>query len=236
MDLPQVMSSTRVDGIPALLAEPHPNQAGEWAILFHAAHQSKEHMGRSAFAAQLCKHGLGVLIPDLPMHGERCTDVTYNRDVHRLRVAGTMARELPGLLDAVGARSAITIGGSLGGLCALAGPRTSERVRTVVAYMTRVAWRSFPSTGYDEDRRTVLELDPVTSPDAFVGCNVLLVFGEEDRWASPRQELVELEPIRTAIARGGGKLTITIIPRTGHRLPPTYESKLAAWVTTHLVC
>ncbi len=228
------MRSTRLTDIPVLLTEPTEKQAGRWAVLFHSAYECKEQMGESTFASLLSKQGFGVLIPDLPMHGERCADVPYNRDLHRLRVAGAMATELPRLLDAVGATSAMAIGGSLGGLCALAGLTTSEQVRVVVAYMTRVAWQPLAADGDEEDRRIACDLDPVRSAAAFADRKVLIVLGEDDGWASPGEVFPELEPIRAAATAGGGELAFEVIPRTGHWLPPAFSGRLVTWAASRL--
>jgi pimeloyl-ACP methyl ester carboxylesterase len=173
----------------------------------------------------LAHRGAWVVLPELPLHGARLGAESggYDRERDRLWVVEAASREVGQLLASLAASTCTVVGGSLGGLCALAAAVRLPQIRRVSSFLAPFGWRR----GWRWARSAgLLACDPARNVHTLLDRDVLQVFGQYDRWAKPPAARV-CDPTRWTAA--GGRLSTVVLPGHGHRHSAVIAATVAEW-------
>jgi pimeloyl-ACP methyl ester carboxylesterase len=166
----------------------------------------------------LAECGAWVVLPELPLHGRRSGDVRYDPDIHRLEVVDKVAYEVSTLLDTVDASECTVVGGSLGGLCAMAAAVRDRRVRRVGSFLAPFFWSPM-WTGYD----VVAHRDPGRNISSLLDRDILMVFGGDDGWTAG----LDLPAM-------SGRFETVVLDGHGHQQSDELAATLASWYSKSL--
>lgn len=166
----------------------------------------------------LAAAGAWLVLPELPLHGTRVpAGEAYAAARDRLRVVEAVTRETVALLDALEVPRCTVVGGSLGGLCALAAAVRDPRIRRVGCFLAPYGFRR--SWRWARASRLVA-CDPARNPGSLLDRDVLLVYGQRDAWARP--------PARPP---GEGRFGVIVVPGQGHAHTDSIATHIGHWYT-----
>jgi pimeloyl-ACP methyl ester carboxylesterase len=193
------------------------------ALLYlHEAGLDIGHAARTPVVRALRARGLRVVLPELPRHGSRAGVRPYDRDRDRIAVIGQLAMETPALLDRLGLATCTLIGGSLGGLCALAAAVREPRVRRVGCFSTPLVW---PRRWFDRCPGEMAAVAPNHNLLALADRDVFLVRGSADTWSEDAGRAAS----SVSWGRAGGALHRVVIAGHGHAQTLRVGELLANW-------
>ncbi len=223
------------EGIPHCVVHDDIVDRRKIVLVYHGAHQCVEDVAHSLYVRALAMDGCMVVVPEIPMHGQRASSPErYNPDRDRFNVvlqAGMEARHLVGRYTSPSAR-VCAVGSSLGGLCAMAAGMAEHRISMIGLCISHLSWAGW---------RNGLPLDLVNrfdslSPDFNIkelsSKRILCMVGEFDKWAAPDGIAREIDGLR--IQQWTGELQWEVVPGCGHNLSLTMQMRLAHWVVASL--
>jgi pimeloyl-ACP methyl ester carboxylesterase len=198
-------------------------------VYLHEAGIDRAVARRTPVALAARAAGLDVAVPELPGHGLRARDQDYDRNAQRIATVTTVAREVAALLSgqgAQGARGAAVLGGSLGGLCAIASAIGDARVRRVAVWLTPLFWSAdWPGA----DSVDAAAYDPARHVERLLRLDLLMLLGENDAWASPAP-ILRTVPDSRRFSRAGGRLTVEVLAGHGHVQSPVIADRVVRWL------
>lgn len=191
-----------------------------------------------ALALACVDAGKAVVAVDLPYHGERRTEphgsiMLYPPHPQFMKVSAsvcnTLLAELPGILDAVGVTSDVTVlGHSLGGRIAYHMALRNLPVSRVVCVGTPIGVESIPkgSTFTDKDHGYWKDIDPFAGTENLRRVPITFIHGEKDK-VCPLFTIERLQALVQDTAPDI-KFDIKIIPDAGHELVGPLEAAALA--------
>jgi hypothetical protein len=195
-------------------------------VYLHEAGIDQAIARRTPVALALRTIGVDLSVPELPGHGARTGDQPYDRRAHRVATVTTVAREVTDLLTTCRAGSATVVGGSLGGLCAIASAVGDNRVRRIGVWSAPLFWNpGWPGA----DAPGAAWCDPARHIDRIYDRDVLLVLGGTDRWTAPERILSTL-PAAERFADAGGRLTVEVLAGHGHFQSTAIAERITSWL------
>lgn len=191
-----------------------------------------------ALALACVDAGRAVISVDLPYHGERRTEphgsiMLYPPHPQFMKVSAsvcnTLLSELPGILDAVGVTSDVTVlGHSLGGRIAYHMALRNLAVRRVICVGSPIGVESIPkgSTFTEKDHGYWKDIDPFAGTESLRRVPITFIHGEKDK-VCPLFTIERLQGLVRETAPDV-KLDIKIIPDAGHELVGPLEAAALA--------
>lgn len=213
--------------LPVLICYNESLMGYRYIISFYGAGMHKELVPRFYHIRELVNKGYKVLIPELYKHGER-VESGYNKASDRLEVAKRAADEAVMVLDHfLGPKDTCSaIGGSLGGLCALASAVRDSRIKAMTVYTSFFSWSHWA------DSSAFSSYNPGVNYPLLADRKLKVLLGELDNWACPDFVWSGIEPLSTMIdSQSGGELQFEVIKGCGHQLTVQMEKKLIEWIT-----
>lgn len=195
-------------------------------IYLHEAGIDIRHAARLPVVTSIVGEGGRVILPELPLHGARTGSRPYSAELDRLEVVDHVSREISGLLDELGDPEYTVVGGSLGGLCAIACAIREPRVGQLAAFLAPFNW---DPRWRQVDSEALASCNPRLHAATLLDREVLLVHGQADRWAPPPNLGVDV-PHPEAWAAAGGKLDVAILDHHPHRHSERVAARIAAWI------
>lgn len=194
-------------------------------VYFHEAKLDIRHALLTPVPRALLARGVRLIIPELPMHGTRQCAGEYCAEDHRLAVVDAAAKEAALLLDHLDVAECAVIGGSLGGLCAMAAAVRDRRIRRVCTFLAPMFWRP-QWTG--ASRPEFARSDPGRHLEDLMNRDILLITAEKDGWARPPTlSDPQVGPERWAAC--GGRLECVDLPDHGHRQSARIAQAASCW-------
>ena len=201
-----------------------PRADGGLLIYLHEAGLDSRMAACTPVVRKLAARGVNVVIPELPGHGERRWPGGYSAEEHRLRVVDRASREVGALLDRFGAAECAVVGGSLGGLCAVAAAVRDPRVRRVCSFLAPLFW---PPSWTCAGSVRLADCDPRRNIARLLDRDMLLIAAENDRWGTLPVASDGADTGRWATA--GGTLATVLLPGHGHRQSEALASAVLNW-------
>ena len=182
--------------------------------------------------------GKAVIAVDLPYHGERRTEphgsiMLYPPHPQFMKVSAsvcnTLLSELPGILDAVGVTSDVTVlGHSLGGRIAYHMALRNLAVSRVICVGSPIGVESIPkgSTFTEKDYGYWQEIDPFAGTESIRRVPITFIHGANDKVCP----LFTIERLQGLINETSPdvKFDIKVIPDAGHELVGALEAAALA--------
>jgi len=191
-----------------------------------------------ALALACVDAGKAVVAVDLPYHGERRTEpqgsiMLYPPHPQFMKVSAsvcnTLLSELPGILDAVGVKTDVTVlGHSLGGRIAYHMALRNLAVSRVICVGSPIGVESIPkgSTFTDKDYNYWKDIDPFADTENLRRVPITFIHGEKDKVCP----LFTIERLQTLV-RGTAPdvpFEVKVIPDAGHELVAVLETAVLA--------
>lgn len=210
--------------------------ADDVVLMIHGMAGSKERFLPLALAS--VDAGKAVIAVDLPYHGERRTEphgsiMLYPPHPQFMKVSAsvcnTLLSELPGILDAVGVTSDVTVlGHSLGGHIAYHMALRNLAVSRVICVGSPIGVESIPkgSTFTEKDHGYWKDIDPFAGTESIRRVPITFIHGEKDKVCP----LFTIERLQGLIHETSPdvKFDIKLIPDAGHELVGALEAAALA--------
>lgn len=191
-----------------------------------------------ALALACVDAGKAVVAVDLPYHGERRTEphgsiMLYPPHPQFMKVSAsvcnTLLSELPGILDAVGVKTDVTVlGHSLGGRIAYHMALRNLAVSRVFCVGSPIGVESIPkgSTFTEKDHGYWKDIDPFAGTENLRRVPITFIHGEKDKVCP----LFTIERLRDLVKGTAPdvEFDIKIIPGAGHELVGELETVVLA--------
>lgn len=225
-----IVEPLKKNGIPLLTCHNGEKVHSKLVVVYHGAFMKKELLLKYEYVQKLVKRGCFLVIPELPMHGERRDGEIYEPERDRLSVAFKAGSEITTLLDEFANKtsSCSCIGGSLGGLCALAAALSDARISAVACYGTYLSWSLFKKE--EEFYHELLDFDVLYRPEILANRRLLYMVGEKDKWARPEIAEKCIEKVRVLAPEYGGKVSYHEISGCKHELVKEMEDMIEGWI------
>ncbi len=210
--------------------------ADDVVLMIHGMAGSKERFLPLALAC--VDAGKAVIAVDLPYHGERRTEphgsiMLYPPHPHFMKVSATVCNtllsELPGILDAVGVKSDVTVlGHSLGGRIAYHMALRTLAVSRVICVGSPIGVESIPkgSTFTEKDHGYWKDIDPFAGTESIRRVPITFIHGEKDK-VCPLFTIERLQGLVNETSPDV-KFDIKVIPDAGHELVGALEAAALA--------
>ena len=205
-------------------------------LMIHGMAGSKERFLPLALAC--VDAGKAVIAVDLPYHGERRTEphgsiMLYPPHPQFMKVSAsvcnTLLSELPGILDAVGVKSDVTVlGHSLGGRIAYHMALRNLEVKRVISVGSPIGVESIPkgSTFTEKDHGYWKDIDPFAGTESIRRVPITFIHGEKDK-VCPLFTIERLQELVNETSPDV-KFAIKVIPDAGHELTGALEAAALA--------